>query len=250
MGTGVVVAIDHRRFILTAARHVPRDPETTLLVGEKPGRSNRPQGSVIAHDKQLAPFDVAFLEVSQAFVSSRNLVPIGLERMEPYLASPRNDLVLVIGHPACLARPRPRAATIHGTLTAYMVHTLEPSEWPSVHLEHPLDPAVDIFMPYARDDIDAETDDGVAASVPGPHGFSGAGIWRMNVATRGLWTPERATPIGIQKTWVGKKHARGTQIQHCLDLIARTYSDLAPTIRSYLTTPRSARRGVSDDVCE
>jgi hypothetical protein len=147
----------------------------------------------------------------------KSFVPAG--RLQAERREIANDLALVFGYPSEETELNPGLNSMGVQPMSYMTGTLDP---PAGVLNY--SPDVDIFLEYAK--TGNMLSSGKPADLPQPHGISGGGIWACDVSTDGLWSPESARLIGIEKSAHAHGWVRGTQIQHWAQMLAEDLPEL------------------------
>jgi hypothetical protein len=83
-----------------------------------------------------------------------------------------------------------------------------------------------LYVEYPREMMTAE---GVK-QLPRAPGLSGSGLWTVNPRVGGIWTPDMAKLVAIQRSWTEWEWLRGTLIREWLTMIREDLPELAGEI--------------------
>jgi hypothetical protein len=234
VGSGTCIRIDDRYFIATCA-HVIAPYETRnlrLIHSLEPSVTEFNILRTGLRGGVAGDIDVAWLELDPRDLATLGKQFIDHRRVRPHTPHLPDDLAVLFGFPGKLLSPE---KTPDGELIglgarpiAYHTGTLAPDQYPNS--DPPPDLEVDMFLDYPSDGNILTS--GSSAELPPAPGLSGGGIWSSGVTTEGIWSPEGAALIGIEKSWPGKHvYVRGTQIQHWFRMLAEDLPELEPIVR-------------------
>lgn len=226
VGTGTLVSVNERLFIVTA-KHLFDDCDVNafaLPAGRIKGHPIQLGNATLVRPKNEPDIDVAILELHDQDI--RNAIrsgwqSIGLSRFS--LPGP-NNVFMLCGYPG--ERSREAGDTLWCTLiTAFSERFLGTPPF----TKDDVDPDLDLFFHY--DDI-ATNVDGEDQPTPRLPGVSGASVWQYTEpsSTR-LWTPERALKVvGIQSSYVKGEWFRAKTSQAVLHAFYKLDAELRDAV--------------------
>ena len=243
-GTGVLLTVGGRHFILTAAHvldvHAERRLPMFIMPEHKGARLVSLDGAVIYRSEMPVsrnrlddPMDVGFLEVTpniaSELTSSKTFLTLdGVDIKDPFYAK---SWYMTVGYPYEVNKSDQKRRKHDSTLFAYASWPYcgergEPSSYR---------PGFDLFVHFARDDS-TEGDEKVLAYVPKPPGVSGCGMWRLASADKPIedWSPAHIRLAGIQHSWFDDIDAlRGVRVIHPLRMLVYSIPELIPEFKKH-----------------
>jgi hypothetical protein len=233
-GTGVLLEIGDRQFILTAAHTFDELKAAELTLEIITDNSGGPRGTITRRssatkdpiDRSDDPFDISVLELSpdmkEKLGGKRFL---HLSDVDPWDKRDPRSCYMVLGFPT-VENPSDNAARkVSGRAMAFttFIYLDERGEVPC------LDREVQYLLDFGSENtID---DAGKLGAPTAPHGMSGCGIWRLAGAGCSMdrWRFDDVKLVGIQH---GRNKdlqvLRGTRIRYALQLIYRNHEKLQP----------------------
>jgi hypothetical protein len=240
-GSGVLLEVAHRQFVLTAAHvsdiqivhHLPFFVSNTAA-----GESLIPFEKVILRTSQMPasgcrkddPFDICVGELPQAIVTQLRVGKrfCHLRDIDPVDTQVNGSWYFVLGFPTAANPSDINARRVSTNVFAYGSIKYDGERGDLQRYDPHLEFALDFSLLRNTDD------DGNPVTPPPPGGMSGCGIWRL--ASGGssipLWTPEDKRLVAIQHTWNKEVEAlRATRIEYALQIIYEKYPDLRAAMR-------------------
>ncbi|MCE9562125.1 MAG: hypothetical protein K8U57_08725 [Planctomycetes bacterium] len=238
-GSGVLLEIGGRHFILTAAHvldlHSSHGIPLWVMPDEIGKRVISLDGAVLfasempeSRDRRDDPMDAGFLELPPQIVSellpSKEFLPLrNIDIRDPFRA---RSWYMTVGYPYEVNLPDHDRRSHTSTLFAY-------ASWPYTGergMPPNFNPGFDLLVHYMRNDS-TEGDESVLAYVPEPPGVSGCGMWRLAAADKHIetWTADDIRLVGIQHSWQrGLETLRGVRAIHPLRMLALSLPELMP----------------------
>ena len=228
-GSGTCIQLADRFFVATAAHIIDGyGCDRITLVHTRSPSNVRVRIIQLGRAGGWTPsdlFDLAWLEIepSDARRMEKTFVPIDRLGFE----IPREPFnVVVLGFPIGLMDPTLRSSPVLRVQPfSYSTVTMAADKFPPRRHVH-----TDMFfdMPLQSN----VTNSGAPVNtLPDALGLSGAGMWNMDINRPGLWAPECASLIGIQRTAsTTDEWLRGTPVAYWLRLVRRDHPDLAEVI--------------------
>ena len=228
LGSATCIQIAGRFFLATAAHVILAYPNEQLLivhgsVGPLPIINRGVRGG-----NENDVDDIAWLEVSKDTAARTGKTFIPLSHLHIGLAHDPDLWTLMYGFPSKLVnRTKLVQQELGVTPLVYSTGTIPSESWPAG-----CNPDVDVVLNYP--DTNNRLDDGREYQLPDPHGMSGGGFWFVTPKTGLIWHPE-AHLFGIDRAWwPSRRYARGTQIQHWLNILGEDIPELLLIISSHV----------------
>lgn len=234
IASGVLIDIENRIFLATAAHALPQNPIGNLsFVGNKSTRLDENIPSILSFGKeeQHKLRDVGFVELEPAFIETNcGKSPIPLSRIYPCQTGHESHWTCVGGYPGDEVRNiddnMKRTRTKLFTMQCWSNKILAPSQWGVLEGKASREPdeRLDVFIPYPREE-DFKSLGPLEHQKPNhlckPFGMSGGGYWQPNSSLkRSIFTPDYYSLIAIQSHWwIPERYLQATQIIHWLRLL-------------------------------
>lgn len=241
-GTGVLLTVGDRHFILTAAHvldlYAERGLPMFIMPEHKGAKLVSLDGAVMyrsempdSRDRLDDPMDVGFVEIMPGIVAelapSKTFLTLdGVDLRDPFHSK---SWYMTVGYPYEVNESDHERRRHDSTLFAY-------ASWPYCGERgspSAYRPGFDLLVHFARDDS-TEGDENVLAYVPEPPGISGCGMWRLAAADKPIeqWSPADIRLVGIQHSWFADIQAlRGVRIIHPLEMMAFSIPQLHPEFK-------------------
>lgn len=249
-GTGVLLQIADKHFVLTAAHVLDLRHRHNLPLGISNGVGGHSlipfqqipiTASAIPEsgDRNDDCFDIGVGELPQSIVEELRLGKqfLHLRDIDPYDKQERTSWYFLLGFPSA-ANPtnvQARVVSYHGFAYGCQLYSGDRGELPRFNRD------VEIALDFGH--LRKKDEDGNPIEAPPPRGLSGCGIWRL--AEPGVsiasWNSGEKRLVGIQHTWNKDLQVlRGTRINYVFRLIRRKYPELLPAFRlNYEPWPQS-----------
>jgi hypothetical protein len=241
--SGVLVQIDNRLFVATAAHCIPAAPSGKVwLLPPRPRRALDGVLGIVNSGKYPGDRpDTGYLELdpSTALTYLQTKEPFPVERLKEMDVEGDYRLVILVGFPGEQVKPDQHQGMpgFRAKSLGFATSNYRQSEWPQ-HLPAnaaPADPAIDMFFEWPNDaqyTIDIET--GQSIPLPDPGGTSGGGLWDFSGTKGELWSTEVTRLVAIQSStgpWPGHgNYIRAVHIIHWLRLVHQDFPALQPTL--------------------
>jgi len=241
--TGVLYAIAHHHFILTAAHHlraIVRCNIPLFIPQADPSAPALPlMGADIHTTEEDSGRDVAAIRLPDDIVSELHSTKGFLRHSRIDQADDGEGLYVVFGYPeAWTGSASPPQIISHPLI--YVSRPYRGQRYPETFYH----PDVHIVLEFDQDAIDAL--EGARVRLPSPKGISGCGIWRVadwRADSIRRWSPTDIRLVALQHRRIAdhdRRYVQGTWIKHALRLILDSYPDLGDSMS--LVYPRGHQR--------
>jgi len=238
--SGVLIEIDNRYFVATAAHCVQKrktERPYWILSPQRTYESDiRPRviSSYFNNESfKKTEYDVGVIEFDKKELSDicPHLIPIGLDRVSIQGTGRHLHYSILVGSP-CVSGQFDRDPT--GKWIGYGAKVIalvtQPLSDADECFHAGYDPNVDMVLDYRHkpgEIIDCETKSCI--ELPHLEGMSGGGLWDLgfgNESSSSIWSPQNVMLTGIQSRWLENRYAVSTQIIHWLRLLYDNYPEL------------------------
>jgi hypothetical protein len=232
LSSGTLVDAFGHLLVATAAHTIPPDPGGRLWI--LPKRPRKPTEGMLGFTriKRRADLDIGLLEIDResAVDYLGSISPCSVDQIKILGPARPRSLMSLIGSPVGFVKKGTREdlPEFVPQVVAFSTVAFSPDEWPTPPETEPnADLTRDIFFPLPEDDL-VKLESNEPIKITTAKGFSGGGIWDLDVKGDELWHPERASLFGIEFAWSEtQRYVRGTQIIHWLRLVRDEYPDIA-----------------------
>lgn len=237
VGSGTLVQIGNRMLIATTAHTIPTRKDRITFVPKLEFHEIERAVTVIDVHKS-AYEDVGIIEVEVDAPRLLGMEALQLDRIADLGAGREAARAALIGYPAAQIIPNYQTRILQFEGLSISCEPISPIAWGGIPIgrdDSPYDPQAHVFTHYNLDDPlfvhpENPSRDEVA---PEPFGLSGGGFWQCPESREGkIWSPSMLSLFAIQSSWCkGRKHVKGVQVIHWLQLVADTYPELAAELR-------------------
>lgn len=256
--TGVLLAIQGKQFILTAAHifdghHWDTRPIPLSITDRVLGKPLFPIGDVTMRRSPTKdpvnrfdddPFDSCVIDISQETatrIAAGSFRFLELSDLDPWGDQDLCDLYTVAGYPDELDPGEVAPNALGEALCCYttVLYWGDRGEIPWTED----DQGVGILMDHGQDTT--QDDNGQSVVPPWPTGMSGGGLWRIAASGSDMnaWNLADVKLIGIQsRYYIHESVLRGTRIEHSLGFIYRGHKDLQPVFEDAFGEAECQRR--------
>lgn len=232
LSSGTLIDVFGHLLVATAAHTIPPNPEGRLwLLPKKPRKPTEGMLGFVKI-KRRADLDIGLLEIDQtaAVEYFGSITPCNIAQIKVLGPTRPRSLISLIGSPVGFVKKGSREGLPEFVpqVVSYSTIAFTPEEWPTPPKTEPRANQVnDIFFPLPEHDlVKLETNEPIKITTA--KGFSGGGIWDLDVRGDEVWHPERASLFGIEFAWnETQRYVRGTQIIHWLRLVSTEYPNIA-----------------------
>lgn len=238
--SGTLIRIGDRIFVATVSHTLENVENPTryslmAMTGHNHQNSNRVFRKTIGTENDRPDVGLMELDLDILATFCEN-ESIGTNRIS--VAPPECNLSTLMGIPTStveLSENESGQWGLYCTASGFSTAAIEIDSWPSMNLETPLDPEIDLLVGYPDRSADIRDMDGNQTDLDNPKGLSGGGLWVHGHSDQGseLWTPESCKLVGIQSGWIrSREFVRLARISHWLELVWRNYPDLREAIET------------------
>jgi hypothetical protein len=235
LGSGTPIQIGGRYFAATAA-HVLDDVEITqvgvVALGGRVGKWSNATPKLVGWGrrggKPTDAVDIGWLEIKPQAIEhmttewGRQFVTLDRVSLDPV---PPEAAMYVFGAPGELTSEREIQGRPYVGLQALPYLTRALRLQGSGVAEH------DLYVEYLSE---MQSEEGTKP-MPSAEGLSGSGLWRVNPNPGGIWSPDRAQLVAVQRTCSPGKYLRGTLMRDWLGMLREDLPELAPEIDPVLS---------------
>ena len=216
-GTGVLLQVADRHFLVTAAHALKVWREMSLIIplGDGTGIDIRSSRAELTRDQRDADFALVPLTdpmVERLLAASKDFVR--LAEVDVSGDEPAFGIHAVFGYPLELSK------VDEGWRISDAIY------YPTTITKLPdVDHGLSIVLDIHPEIVDS---DGDRSRLPDLHGISGCGIWRLHLKGDDIesWSEERIRLVGIEHTVLPNRWIRGARIRHVIAGVASQFPDL------------------------
>jgi len=241
VGSGFLLRIHDRLFIVTASHVLSEGRDTGLWVAAKRGLQQLAMEMYRTKIDQVHgfDFDVAFNVLPDALAEGllSRYLPVDVPTCDSNHVPSNKHLYVFMGYPGSRTKPNLSTKTVEATILPYRVVMLTRQQFDDLGLN------TSVHLAMAFDAPNTRYPDGTTRTPPNPKGISGCGVWSfgtMRQIDHGLSAP---TLVGV-----GIAHCKqperleATRMAVVLETIRGIFTELSPYI------PKSHYLGVGVEV--